>query len=351
MRTLQILCALLLTGVASPSLAADLGVGQPAPDFALPDQNGKIHRLADSRGKITILAFYPKDMTPGCTCEMEALRDQLATLQQRNAVVYGISADDVASHRRFADKLHLNFPILADPEKKVILAYGVLGKNGVADRVTFIIDRSGRIMSIDRAVNAQFVRQGGVLISRHALNLALALSDWKAEIGKPVPDFSLPAVGGRTVQLYEVPKKAYVVVFVSKNCPVSRAYIGRLKQLASDPAYADIAFLAVNSNSDEPMAEVEADARQNQYPFPVAKDTGNVIADHFQAKATPTVWVMNSDRIAVYRGAIDDNQDEARATHHYLKDALDAVLAGKPVAIASTLAFGCAVHRARPATP
>jgi len=65
MRTLQLLCALLLTGMASPSLAADLGVGQPAPDFALPDQDGKIHRLADSRGKITILAFYPKDMTPG----------------------------------------------------------------------------------------------------------------------------------------------------------------------------------------------------------------------------------------------------------------------------------------------
>ncbi|MGC8667556.1 MAG: redoxin domain-containing protein [Chthonomonadales bacterium] len=175
--------------------------------------------------------------------------------------------------------------------------------------------------------------------------MALALSDWKAEIGKPVPDFSLPAVGGRTVQLYAEPKKAYVVVFVSKNCPVSRAYVGRLKNLAADPAYADVAFLAVNSNSDEPMAEVEADARQNRYPFPVAKDEGNVIADHFQAKATPTVWVMNSDRVAVYRGAIDDNQDEARVTRRYLKDALDALLAGRSVPTPSTLAFGCAVHR------
>lgn len=350
MRVQSIFCILLVAIAASPCLAADLQVGQPAPDFALPDQDGKMHRLADTRGKITILAFYPKDMTPGCTCEMEALRDELATLQRRNAVVYGISADDVASHRRFASKYRLNFPILADPEKKVILAYGVLGKNGVADRVTFVIDPAGRIMTIDRAVNAQFERQGGVLISRHAINLALALSDWKAEIGKPVPDFSLPAAGGRTVQLYGEPKKAYVVVFVSKNCPVSRAYVGRLKSLASDPAYADVAFLAINSNSDEPMAEVENDARQNAYPFPVAKDEGNIIADHFQAKATPTVWVMNSNRIAVYRGAIDDNQNEAQVTRRYLKEALDALLAGKPIATPSTLAFGCAVHRvARPA--
>jgi peroxiredoxin Q/BCP len=90
-------------------------VGTLAPDFALPDQEGRTHRLSDYRGRWVVLYFYPKDDTPGCTKEACGFRDQMGSLKALDAVVLGVSADDVESHKRFAEKYGLNFPLLADP--------------------------------------------------------------------------------------------------------------------------------------------------------------------------------------------------------------------------------------------
>ena len=105
-----------------------LTIGNSAPSFELPDQFGKVHKLSDYRGKKVILYFYPKDLTPGCTTEACEFRDASDILTKKNIAVLGISADKVDLHKKFSDKYKLNFPLLADTEKKVINAYGVYGK-------------------------------------------------------------------------------------------------------------------------------------------------------------------------------------------------------------------------------
>ncbi|WP_448567616.1 thioredoxin-dependent thiol peroxidase [Thermus sp.] len=136
--------------------------GTLAPDFALPDQGGRLHRLSDYRGRWVVLYFYPKDDTPGCTKEACGFRDRMGDLQALGAVVLGVSADDVESHKRFAEKYGLNFPLLADPERQAILAYGAWGKKNLYGkeyegvlRQTFLIDPEGRIVKVWRKVSPE----------------------------------------------------------------------------------------------------------------------------------------------------------------------------------------------------
>ncbi len=130
-------------------------VGQEAPDFEGVDQHGRTIRLRDLRGKKVALYFYPKDDTPGCTKQACSLRDGYVQLQQAGIVVLGVSADDVESHRRFAEKYSLPFPLIADPEAKICQAYGVWGERTLfgrtflgIQRTTFLIDEEGRIHQI-----------------------------------------------------------------------------------------------------------------------------------------------------------------------------------------------------------
>jgi peroxiredoxin Q/BCP len=124
--------------------------GDPAPAFRLQDQAGAWHSLGDYRGQWLVLYFYPKDGTPGCTTQACELRDNIFAFRRAGAVIVGISVDDVAAHRRFADEHHLPFTILADADKQTARAYGVvgglLGFFGFAQRDTFIIDPQGRIV-------------------------------------------------------------------------------------------------------------------------------------------------------------------------------------------------------------
>ncbi len=124
-----------------------------APDFKLPDDEGKERSLADFRGKIVLLYFYPKDMTPGCTVEAQCLRDRMNDLQALGVQVLGVSTDDVKSHKKFKEKQHLNYPLLADTEKKVVEMYGVwkeksfMGKKYMGtSRESFLIDKHGKII-------------------------------------------------------------------------------------------------------------------------------------------------------------------------------------------------------------
>lgn len=124
-----------------------------APDFTLSDQDGKTHSLSDYTGQLVLLYFYPKDNTPGCTIEACSFRDHLNDLKKYNVQVLGVSADSVTKHKNFAEKYHLNFPLLADTEKEVIQKYGVLveksmfGKKymGIA-RDSFLIGKDGTIL-------------------------------------------------------------------------------------------------------------------------------------------------------------------------------------------------------------
>ncbi len=124
-------------------------VGKPAPAFKLQDQAGKWHSLADYKGKWVALYFYPKDDTPGCTTQACGFRDNIFAFNKEGAVILGISVDDMASHKEFAEKHSLPFTILADSDKAVTKSYGVLktymGVMEMARRDTFIIDPQGRV--------------------------------------------------------------------------------------------------------------------------------------------------------------------------------------------------------------
>ncbi|MGH8284676.1 MAG: peroxiredoxin [Steroidobacteraceae bacterium] len=153
----------LAMAVAEPAAAAP-SVGAPAPKFKLQDQTGKWVSLDDHKGKWVVLYFYPKDNTPGCTTQACEFRDNIFAFRDANAVILGVSVDDVASHGEFAKEHGLPFPILADPTKQVAKEYGVLRSLGVmevARRETFIIDPKGRIAkrypSVDPKGHSQLV--------------------------------------------------------------------------------------------------------------------------------------------------------------------------------------------------
>jgi peroxiredoxin Q/BCP len=156
----RILCQLLAGGAAlgaGGAPAATLEAGQAAPDFVLPDQDGKTRKLADWRGKWLVLYFYPKNDTPGCTTEACNFRDDWLLLQELGAAVVGVSVDTSASHAAFAQKYKLPFPLLADAQGEVAARYGALSDWVVykfAKRQTFIVDPQGRIARIYRSVDS-----------------------------------------------------------------------------------------------------------------------------------------------------------------------------------------------------
>jgi thioredoxin-dependent peroxiredoxin len=130
----------------------ELRPGDPAPDFSLDDDSGVSHALSGQRGHWTVVYFYPKDDTPGCTVEACEFRDANEDIAALGATVWGISPQDAQSHGRFRDKQRLNFPLLVDADHAVADAYGAwvektgMGRRywGVA-RLTFLVDPEGRI--------------------------------------------------------------------------------------------------------------------------------------------------------------------------------------------------------------
>ena len=139
----------------SKAFSGEVKVGQKAPDFTAMNDKGEKVKLGDLKGKKVVLYFYPKDDTPGCTKEACAFRDGIDEIKSRGAVVMGVSADSVDSHKKFKNKFDLNFPLLADSDKKMVEGYGVwkeksmYGKKYMGiERTTFIIDENGKIAHI-----------------------------------------------------------------------------------------------------------------------------------------------------------------------------------------------------------
>lgn len=137
----------------------ELEEGDPAPDFHLKSDDGKVYSLSQFAGKKVLLYFYPKDDTPGCTKEACSFRDTFPQFTKKGVEILGVSNDDLDSHGNFRKKYNLNFPLLSDPDHKVSEAYGVYklknnyGKDywGI-ERSSFIIDKSGEIKKIFRRV-------------------------------------------------------------------------------------------------------------------------------------------------------------------------------------------------------
>ncbi len=132
-----------------------LKVGDRAPEFDLLDQNGKDHKLSDYLGKWVLIYFYPKDDTPGCTKEACAIRDTFPSFGKSKTVVFGVSADSVKSHKKFAEKYKLPFTLLSDESKEMIEKYGVWSKKKFMGRVymgilrtSYLIDPKGKVAKV-----------------------------------------------------------------------------------------------------------------------------------------------------------------------------------------------------------
>ena len=137
------------------SEARELKVGDEAPDFTLPDEEGNLVHLRDLRGKRVVVYFYPMDDTPGCTLQACGFRDAYPQIQEQNALVLGISADGRDSHQAFKSKYALPFTLLVDADHQVALAYGTWNEEkGYPRRSHFVIDEEGRLADTQLGVSA-----------------------------------------------------------------------------------------------------------------------------------------------------------------------------------------------------
>lgn len=162
-----------------------------------------------------------------------------------------------------------------------------------------------------------------------------------------IENFTLQDVDGAKHALTDYTKsKAVVLMFISTQCPVSNGYNTRMAALHNDYRDRGVVFLGINSNKAESVDEIRSHAKDHGLGFTILKDPDNKIADRLQASVTPEIYVLNSALELLYHGRIDDNSRGTNITSQDLRKALDEILAGKPVSVTRTKAFGCTIKRA-----
>ena len=168
-------------------------------------------------------------------------------------------------------------------------------------------------------------------------------------VAQTAPSFTLPGVDGRDHSLADYSDAPALVLVQSCNhCPYVRAWEGRLNAIQKDYAEQGVRIVAVNSNDaashpEDSFEEMQARASKQGFAFDYLYDEQQSLASALGSKRTPEVFVFDGDRKLVYHGAVDDNRDDTAVDAHYLRDALDAVLAGAEPAVADTAAVGCTV--------
>jgi len=166
------------------------------------------------------------------------------------------------------------------------------------------------------------------------------------DITADVEDFTLLDYNSTEYSLKDFQNsKAIVIMFVATQCPVSNAYNHRMAALDKDYSDKSVTFIGINSNKQEDAEEVKAHADENGLEFIILKDPNNIIADRFEAKYTPEIFVLNSDFNILYHGRIDDSRKESNVESMDLRVALDEILEGQEVSITETKAFGCTIKR------
>jgi peroxiredoxin len=173
-------------------------------------------------------------------------------------------------------------------------------------------------------------------------------SDAKAAItlGAVVPDFTLPDADGKARALASLKGKAgTVLIFMATRCPVSNGYNARMEKLAVDYRARGVNVVGINANSTESIEEVKRHAAEKGLSFTILKDGGNLIADRFDAQVTPEAYLLDASGKLVYHGRIDNSRNGDSITSTELRDAVEAVLAGKAVEKPEAKAFGCSIKR------
>jgi peroxiredoxin len=165
-------------------------------------------------------------------------------------------------------------------------------------------------------------------------------------IGTMIDDFKLPDTNGTERSLKALKgKNGAVLIFISVQCPVSNGYNERMEKLAQDYKAKGINVIGINSNNTEPTAAVKSHAGEKHLTFTILKDDGNKIADRLGATKTPEVYVLDANSKLLYHGRIDNSQNTANITSNDLREALDEMLAGKPISKTGGAAFGCTIKR------
>ena len=166
-------------------------------------------------------------------------------------------------------------------------------------------------------------------------------------IGATIEDFSLPDVDGKERSLNSLKgKKGTVLIFVAVQCPVSNAYNERMEKLAQDFAARGISVIGINANNTESAEAVKNHASSNKLTFPILKDPANKIADRLGATKTPEAYFLDASNKLVYHGRIDNSKEASGVNSSELRDAMEALLAGKPIEKTTAMAFGCTIKRA-----
>jgi peroxiredoxin len=194
------------------------------------------------------------------------------------------------------------------------------------------------------------------LSSWSILACAAALSGAETRVGAKVGDFTLHDYLGTKHALSDwQDKKAVVIAFLGVECPVARQYGGRLRELAAKYAPQGVAFVGIDANQQDSLAEITNYAREFKIDFPILKDAGNAVADQFQAQRTPEVFVIDSHRVVRYWGRIDDQYGvgyaRTSATRNFVAAALDDLLASKEVRESTQEPVGCFIGRVQRTVP
>lgn len=166
------------------------------------------------------------------------------------------------------------------------------------------------------------------------------------ETATTVADFTLPDANGKKHSLASLKgEKGTILIFISTQCPVSNGYNERMEKLAQDYKARGINLVGINANATESAADIKAHAAQNNLTFTILKDAGNKVADQLGATNTPEVFFLDANNKLVYRGRIDNSRNGQNISANDLRDAVEATLAGKPVANSFVRAFGCSIKR------
>jgi peroxiredoxin Q/BCP len=146
----------LIAAGLTTNFAEALKPGDGAPDFQLKGSDGKTYKLSDFKGKKpVVIAWFPKAFTPGCTKECKAMAQQGEEIRKYDVAYFTASVDDPETNAKFAKSVDADYPILSDPSKDTAKAFGVLNERGMANRVTFFIDKNGKIAAVDQKVNTE----------------------------------------------------------------------------------------------------------------------------------------------------------------------------------------------------
>ncbi len=169
------------------------------------------------------------------------------------------------------------------------------------------------------------------------------------ELGTTAPAFDLPATDGSSYSFDSLAAgKAAVIVFTCNHCPYAKAWEDRILDVGREYAGRGVTTAAINSNNaaeypDDSFDAMKARASDKNYAIPYLYDESQAVAHAYGAERTPEVFLFDSERNLRYHGAVDDNQDETKVGSHYLRDAIEAVLAGADPAVTQTEAVGCTI--------